>query len=102
MSQRMIAARLWRRGAAGLALGLALLVAACGPTGGGGSSPTPTVAPAKTPTPAPCTAWRIIPSPNATRYQQNTLAAVSALSPTQAWAVGSNYDTCEQAQMKRR
>ncbi len=93
MSQRMLAALLWRRGAAGLALGLALLVAACGPTGGGGSSPTPTVAPTKTPTPAPCTAWRIIPSPNATRYQQNTLAAVSALSPTQAWAVGSNYDS---------
>jgi hypothetical protein len=78
---------MWRRMfAAPLALGLALLLAACGSTAG----PTPTPAPTKTPAPIPCATWRIISSPAATQYAQSQLSGVSALSPADAWAVGMN------------
>ena len=73
-------------------MGLALTVAACGGStaGGGGAPPTPTVTPS--PTPTPCTGWRVIPSPPGGTYAENDLRAVSALSPTAAWAVGTNWD----------
>ncbi len=85
----MVASSRRRRGAVGLTLGLALLLAACAPIGGG-STPTATVTPAKTPTPVPCTTWNIIPSPAATQYARSQLAGVSALSSTDAWVVGTN------------
>lgn len=78
----------WRRGAASLTLGLALLLAACGPAGVT-TKPTPTVAPTATPSP-PCTTWKVIPSPT-TKYAQSTLTGVVGLSATQAWAVGATY-----------
>ena len=37
------------------------------------------------------TSWRIIPSPNSAALPDNNLLAVSALSPTAAWAVGVSY-----------
>jgi hypothetical protein len=39
----------------------------------------------------PCTGWRIVSSPNSTTYSTSILSAVSALSPTAAWAVGATY-----------
>ncbi len=78
-------------GAAALALGLALLVSACG-VSQPGATPTATPKPSATATPVPCTTWRIISSPNSTKYPENGLAAVSALSSTNAWAVGSSYN----------
>jgi hypothetical protein len=80
----------WRRPAlATLTLGLALLVAACGPAGVT-TKPTPTVAPTVTPTPVPCATWRIVPSLNQTQYASSTLNAVGAVSPSAAWAVGGS------------
>lgn len=83
----------WRRIGAALLIGLALVVAACGTTtgGGGGGQPTSTPKPSPTATPVPCSSWRIIPSPDGTKYPDNTLSAVSALSTTDAWAVGGNF-----------
>lgn len=80
---------MWRRTiATGLSLAaLTLALAACGPTGGAGSVPTPTAT--ATPIPA-CTAWKLIPSPAATQYPRSHLSGVVALSPTDAWAVGTN------------
>ncbi|HET9111466.1 MAG TPA: hypothetical protein VFN78_11615 [Ktedonobacterales bacterium] len=83
---------MWRRTiATGLTLAaLTLALAACGSTGGAGGAgggPTPTAT--ATPIPA-CTTWKIITSPAATQYAQSHLAGVSALSPTDAWAVGMN------------
>jgi hypothetical protein len=83
--------RRWRRIGAQLLLGLALAVAACGTTTGGGTAPAPTPKPTATPNPIPCTAWRIIPSPDGTKWQENALSSVSALSPSVAWAVGASY-----------
>jgi hypothetical protein len=83
----------WRRIGIALLMGLALTVAACGATTGGGAPPTPTPKPTvtPTPTPAPCTGWRITPSPTNTKYPNSSLSAVSALSPSAAWAVGSTF-----------
>ena len=86
--------RHWRRISVALVMGLALAVAACGTStgGGGGGQPTPTAKPpTATATPVPCTNWRIVASPNGTKYQMSVLSSVSALSPTAAWAVGGNY-----------
>ncbi len=83
---------MWRRTiAVGLTLAaLALAQAACGRnSGGGGGASIPTPTPTATPIPA-CTTWEIIPSPAATQYARSQLAGVSALSPTDAWAVGTN------------
>ncbi|HEY7023073.1 MAG TPA: hypothetical protein VH349_18290 [Ktedonobacterales bacterium] len=77
-----------RRVLAALMIGLAVLVSACG-IGQSGSTATSTPKPTATTTPTPCTTWRIIPSPNSTQYPSSGLSAVSALSPTSAWAVGS-------------
>lgn len=74
-----------RRGVAGLALGLSLLLAACSPTGAS-TTPTPTPKPTATPIPA-CTTWQIIPSP-AAPLGEGLLTGVAALSPSEAWAVG--------------
>ena len=82
----------WRRIVAALLIGLALTVAACGATTGGGSQPTATPKPPSTvtpcPAPTPCASWRVVPSPNASGYAFSRLYAVSALSPSAAWAVG--------------
>jgi hypothetical protein len=82
-----------RRISVALLLGLAFTIAACGAstTGSGGPAPTPTPKPTATGAPLPCTSWRIIPSPNGTRYPVSILSAVSALSPSAAWAVGVTY-----------
>lgn len=87
-----------QRGAAALVMGLllALVVAACG--AGPQTDPAPTATPkpaatataTTTPTPVPCTTWRIVPSPNQTHYASNSLNAVSAVSPSVAWAVGGS------------
>lgn len=76
----------WRRAAASLTVGVALLLAACAPMGG---AATPTTTVQRTPTP-PCATWQIISSP-ATRYQNSLLQAVSVLSPSVAWAVGETF-----------
>ncbi len=83
----------WRRSAIGLALGLALAVAGCGPIGGSTPTVASTVAPTPTmtPTSSPCTIWRVIPSPTTTRYAHSVLTSVSALAPSEAWAVGATY-----------
>ncbi|HEU5438436.1 MAG TPA: hypothetical protein VFU88_04025 [Ktedonobacterales bacterium] len=81
----------WRRIGVALLMGLALIIAACGTTTGGGGRPTPTSKPSPTATPVPCTGWRIVASPTNTRYPNSSLSAVSALSPSSAWAVGVNY-----------
>lgn len=62
--------------------------AACSfsPSGGGGTTPTPT----PTATPTPCASWSITSSPNLTQFQENDLFAVTAVSPTSAWAVGGS------------
>lgn len=76
-----------------LLMGLALVVAACGTSTSRGARPTPTSKP--TATPVPCTAWRVVPSPNVKHPVPfpsiNDLDAVSALSPTDAWAVGGTF-----------
>ena len=79
----------WRHIGVALIIGLALAVAACGPTTGG--QPTSTPKPSLTATPVPCTNWRIVSSPTNTRYPNSSLSAVSALSPNSAWAVGSTF-----------
>jgi hypothetical protein len=66
---------------------LALAVTACGIGSTGGQRPTPT----PSATPVPCTSWRVIPSPNAMTFPDNHLLALSALSPTSAWAVGTTF-----------
>ncbi|HEX6540252.1 MAG TPA: hypothetical protein VF040_00740 [Ktedonobacterales bacterium] len=71
---------------------LVFALGACGVTttpGGEVVPPVPTPTPKPTVVPA-CTTWSVIPSPNATKYQENALNAVNALSSTSAWAVGSN------------
>ncbi len=78
----------WRRVTPSLILGLALLLAACAPTGGG-ATPTPTPKPTATPIPA-CTTWNLIPSPASTQYAQSQLSGVTALSSREVWAVGMN------------
>ena len=83
--------RHWRRIGVALVMGLALAVAACGTSTGGGGHPTPTPKPSSTATPVPCTSWRLVSSPGGTKYPMSVLNAVSALSPTAAWAVGANY-----------
>ncbi|HEX6817990.1 MAG TPA: hypothetical protein VF120_06405 [Ktedonobacterales bacterium] len=87
-----------RRHRVGIALliGLALAVAACGTSTGGGGHPTPTPKPpTATATPAPFAPWRIVSSPNVEHPVPfpsiNGLNAVSALSPTDAWAVGGTF-----------
>ena len=81
----------WRRLGLALLMGLALAVAACGTSTGGGGHPTPTAKPpSPTATPVPCTGWRTVASPT-TKYPNSRLSAVSALSPTDAWAVGDTY-----------
>lgn len=81
----------WRHVGVALLIGFALTVAACATTGGGGQ-PTPTTPkPTATATPVPCTGWRIVSSPTNTKYPNSSLSAVSALSPTSAWAVGSTF-----------
>jgi hypothetical protein len=85
------ASRRWRRIGAALLMGLALTIAACGAPTGGSAPPIPTTKPSATATPVPCTSWRIVSSPNGTTYPMSILSAVSALSPTLAWAVGVNY-----------
>ena len=74
-----------------LTLGVILTLASCGSTTGGGGKLTPTPKPpTPTATPVPCTGWRIVASPN-TKYPNSGLYAVSALSPSAAWAVGSTF-----------
>ncbi len=80
--------RPWCRIGAVLLACLALTIAACGSTTGGGAQATPTPKPTITPTPAPCTGWRIVASPNDARHAASVLYAVTALSPTAAWAGG--------------
>jgi len=79
-----------QRGVAALVMGLALVVAACGVSPQTGPAPTATPKPSATPTPVPCTTWSIVPSPNQTQYASSTLNAVSAVSPSAAWAVGGS------------
>ncbi|HET8908320.1 MAG TPA: hypothetical protein VFN11_15290, partial [Ktedonobacterales bacterium] len=81
-----------RRGAAALVVGMALVVGACGAGPQTGPAPTATPRPAATATATavPCTTWRIVPSPNQTQYASTTLNAVSAVSPSTAWAVGGS------------
>lgn len=81
-----------RRGAAALVVGMALVVGACGAGPQTGPAPTATPRPAATATATlvPCTTWRIVPSPNQTQYTSSTLNAVSAVSPSTAWAVGGS------------
>jgi len=88
----------WRHLVVALFLGLALTVAACGTStaGGGGPAPTTTAkpSPSATATPAP-TSWRIVSSPNVEYgdpvHSTNQLYAVSARSPSDAWAVGGSF-----------
>ncbi len=90
MSHHVFAAPWRKRGAIGIALGLALLLAACEPTGAN-TTPTPTPKPTATATPnPPCTTWRVVPSP-AAPLDEGLLTGVAALSPSQAWAVGNTY-----------
>lgn len=71
---------------------LVFVLAACGATSTSGNA-TPTPKPTATSTTIPpCSAWSIISSPNPTGYHQSALNAVSALSATNAWAVGSNSE----------
>lgn len=66
-----------------------LILGACGSTGGGSVEPTATARPTATAIPA-CTTWQAVPGPAATHYASSRLAGVSALSATNAWAVGMN------------
>ncbi len=83
----------YRRVGVALLIGLALTVAACGSATGGAGGPTSTSKPTATvtPTPVPCAGWRIVSSPNGTTSSMSVLSAVSARSPTSAWAVGVTY-----------
>lgn len=84
----------WRHAGVVLLIGLALAVSACGATTGGGAgqtTPAPTPKPSPTATPVPCTGWRIVASPTNTTHPDSSLSAVSALSPSAAWAVGSTF-----------
>lgn len=83
----------WRHVGVALLIGLALVAAACGTSMGEGShpNPTPTSKPTATPMPVPCASWRLVSSPGGGKYPASILSAVSALSPSTAWAVGANY-----------
>lgn len=74
---------------------LVFVLAACGATTPPGSNATPTPKPTATVTP-PSTTWSVVTSPNPTTYPESGLAAVSAISSTNAWAVGSNYENAGQ------
>jgi hypothetical protein len=65
-------------------------VTACGSGTQIGGTATPT----QTPTPVPSRTWRIIlspTSPNPTSLPNSQMAAVNALAPPDAWAVGFTY-----------
>ncbi|HEU5438437.1 MAG TPA: hypothetical protein VFU88_04030 [Ktedonobacterales bacterium] len=90
----------WHRFGAALLMGLTLIIAACGgSTSGGGGQPTPTSKPTAaarpSSTPVPFKPWRIVSSPNVTNPYpfpaSNELNAVSALSSSDAWAVGGEF-----------
>lgn len=81
--------RTWRIMAA-LVIGLALTVTACGASQPA-ATPTATPKPTATATPVPCENWRIVSSPNTTYPPYNSLSAVAALSPGNAWAVGGSF-----------
>jgi hypothetical protein len=83
--------RHWHGIGAVLLMAIVLLIAACGPTTGGSVLPTPTPKSTATATPAPCASWRIVSSPNMPGLPHSALRSVTALSPTQAWAVGVTY-----------
>ena len=84
-----------RRIGVALILALALAVAACGSSTGEGMQPTPKPNPTATTPPVPCAGWRIVASPTTTVYTNSSLSAVSALSPSLAWAVGSTFTAGE-------
>jgi hypothetical protein len=69
---------------------LAGLIAACGASSSGVTIATVTPLPTTIPTPVPCTTWRIIPSPNPSQSQPIVLSGVSAITATDAWAVGGS------------
>lgn len=85
-----------RRIGVAILVGLALAAAGCATSTAGSTQPSstptqvPAITPTSTPTPQACTEWRVVASPNVTGtgYRVNELYAVSALSPTAAWAVG--------------
>ncbi|HEY1387610.1 MAG TPA: hypothetical protein VGF38_03620 [Ktedonobacterales bacterium] len=85
--------RRWLQTGVPLLLSLALTITACGASSIGGGATTPT--PKPTSTPAPCTGWRIVSSPNMADYAHSDLRSVSAVSPTQAWAVGLAMDATQ-------
>lgn len=94
MASRMVEtwrSRRSRRLFMALLVGLALVVAACGVGPQTGAGPTATPKPTATPAPVPCATWRIVSSPNSTQYRHSSFAAVSALSPAAAWAVGGAF-----------
>ena len=76
-----------RPGIVTLALGLAVVITGCG-SGTIGAQPTAT--PRATATPTPCSTWGIVSSPNTPDFKSNILSGVSALSPTDAWTVGTS------------
>lgn len=83
-----------QRVVAALVMGLALVVMSCGTkttSPGGKATATVRPMPSMTSTPIPCSTWRVASSPNATEYQHNDLLAVSAASPSAAWAVGGSF-----------
>lgn len=74
-----------------LVLGLALVVASCGQSASHSTGSTATA------TSAPCRTWQIVPSQNPSsatsgQARQNWLFAVTALSPSDAWAVGVSME----------
>ncbi len=73
-----------RRLACALALGVALVVAGCS---GSSSTPSATVLPTATPTPS--LTWRLVESPPAPEAITSELQGVSAVSPSDVWAVGN-------------
>jgi hypothetical protein len=88
----------WRRVSGVLVLGLALAAAACGssttgitPGGQPTATATATASPATpTPTPVPSVVWRLVKGPTTPR-PASEWGAVTALSATDAWAVGQTY-----------
>ncbi|MGZ3666926.1 MAG: hypothetical protein ACXVDA_20870, partial [Ktedonobacterales bacterium] len=83
-----------------LVLGLALAAAACGSTTGSsrGTQPTATPRSTLTTTQMPSVVWRLVTSPNPTHPAESILAATTALSPMDAWAVGGSYIESDGAQ----